>query len=363
MDSDIIDRIYECSVVPENWPAVLDDLARATDSHGGLLFSARKALNWTASDTVREAFDEYVHTGWFGKCSRRVCLMSQDAPSFFVEHDFWSNEELDDNPIYRDFFRPRGLGWSAGTSIQLPTDDDIVFSIERQFEQGPIESEMVERLNSLRPHLARSAMISARLQLKRAQGGGEALAALQLPALLVDAHGKVVDASPMAGEFADLIVVDAYDKLRLGDRAANELLTKAIRTLDSDEGSEVRSIPVRDETTVPMLIVHVVPIRRSAHDVFADSFALLLFTPVASERRPSHPLMKSLFDLTPGEARIASGLAAGRTLEDLAEEGEVAMTTVRSQLRRVLEKTGCTRQAEVAALLARISATDPAASG
>lgn len=331
------------------------------NSHGGLLFSARTHLNWTASHNVKDTFADYVENGWFRHCSRRVCLMSQDAPSFFVEHDFWTEEELDIDPIYRDFFRPRGLGWSAGTGIQLPTEDNIVFSIERRFEHGPIEPEKIEQLNALRPHLARSAMISARLQLKRAQGGAEALAALKLPALLIDTQGNVVETNEMADEFTDLILIDAFNKLRLADRIANGMLALAIKALSTEDGGDVRSIPVRDETNAPALMVHLIPIRRSAHDVFADSFALLLFTPVANDRSPSPPLMKSLFDLTPGEARIASGIAAGRTLQELAKDGDVAMTTVRSQMSRVFDKTGCTRQAEVASLLARISATDPGA--
>ena len=52
---------------------------------------------------------------------------------------------------------------------------------------------------------------------------------------------------------------------------------------------------------------------------------------------------------------MARGLAVGKTAEEIAAEGEVALTTVRSQIRRVLEKTGCTRQAEVAALLAGLA--------
>ena len=65
--------------------------------------------------------------------------------------------------------------------------------------------------------------------------------------------------------------------------------------------------------------------------------------------------MRSLFDLTPSEARVARGLATGETLEEIAESGGVAISTVRSQLRQVLQKTGCTRQAEVVSLLANVT--------
>lgn len=359
MHDDLIDRIYECSVVPEAWPAVLDEVAALAQSTGGLLFSARKALHWTASESVADAFDAYVNDGWFGKCSRRVCLMSQEAPSFFVEHDFWSEEQLSADPVYRDFFRPRGLGWSAGTGLQVPTGDNIVFSVERAFDGGPIEPENVARLNGIRPHLARSALVSARLQLKRAQGATEALAALQLPAFLLSEAGEVAEASALADAVAGQITWGAKGRLRLNDKKADAILSSALAGLAQGGESAVRSFPIRGASTQPELVAHIVPVRRSAHDVFGDSYALMLLVPVASERAPSATLMRSLFDLTPSEARVATGIAGGETPEAIAAAGDVAISTVRSQLSRVLEKTGCTRQADLASLLARIAATTP----
>jgi len=44
----------------------------------------------------------------------------------------------------------------------------------------------------------------------------------------------------------------------------------------------------------------------------------------------------------------------GLTLQEIADEGEVTISTVRSQFKDVLGKTGCNRQAELVALLANI---------
>jgi DNA-binding CsgD family transcriptional regulator len=57
----------------------------------------------------------------------------------------------------------------------------------------------------------------------------------------------------------------------------------------------------------------------------------------------------------PAEARVARSLSAGETVEKIASIGDVSLNTVRSQLRCVLEKTGCHRQAEVVALLSGIA--------
>ncbi len=354
-EAEVIDRIYECSVVPELWPQMLTDIAGLVDAQGGLLFSARKTLHWTASDTVRDVFAEYVNDGWFTRCSRRVCIMNAAEPGFFTEQDFWTEDQMGADPIYRDFFRPRGLGWSAGTALRVPSGDNIVFSMERALTRGPIERDHLDRLDGLRPHLARSALISARLGLQRAEGATDALTALRLPALLLDDAGRVVEANEMIQGMGDQIGFGAGERLVLPDRLANEQLADRLAALGTHAGDQSCSLPLRDGMGQPVGVLHVVPVRRAAHDIFGRGYALVVLTPIGTDKSPSADLMRSLFDLTRSESRVARGLAAGKTAEEIAKEGDVALTTVRSQIRRVLEKTGCQRQAEVVALLAGLA--------
>ncbi|MGZ3298156.1 MAG: helix-turn-helix transcriptional regulator [Asticcacaulis sp.] len=356
MDADLIDRIYECAFVPDLWPGVLDELARIADAQGGLLFSVReRTLNWTASVTLEDIFHAYVADGWFKRCSRQICLFGSAQPAFLVEHDFWTEDELDANPIYRDFFRPRGLGWSAGTGLPMPTRDNIVFSVERAYSRGPIEKEFVSRLNELRPHLARSAFVAARLGLQRATGANDALGALGLPALLINSHGAMIAANALTDELADYIHWRSGDGFALKDSQANDRLRTSLATLDAHDAATVRSFPVRDAANRAAMVAHLIPVSRSAHDIFAHSYAVLVLTPITAKAAPPADLIRSLFDLTASEARVARSLATGETLDEIAADGGVAISTVRSQLRQVMEKTGCTRQAEVVALLANLA--------
>ncbi|ULO23693.1 helix-turn-helix transcriptional regulator [Methylocystis sp. SB2] len=99
------------------------------------------------------------------------------------------------------------------------------------------------------------------------------------------------------------------------------------------------------------MIANLVPIRGPARDIFVRCAAILVMTPVGSQQAPAIELVQSLYDLTPAEARVARGLVAGNTLEEIATEQSVSRNTVRTHLRGVMEKTGCNRQAEVVALL------------
>ena len=82
-----------------------------------------------------------------------------------------------------------------GTDIPIPTGENVSFCITRLTERGPAERANVQKLDELRPHLARSAFLSARLQLERARIASETLAALGLPALILNERGKVLAAT------------------------------------------------------------------------------------------------------------------------------------------------------------------------
>jgi DNA-binding CsgD family transcriptional regulator len=145
----------------------------------------------------------------------------------------------------------------------------------------------------------------------------------------------------------------AFDRISLKDAGADRRLRDAIPMIDSDSGSGVRSFPVRDAET--MMVAHVIPIRLSARDIFLRCAAVLAMTPVTAPQAPPVELVQALFDLTPAEARVARSLASGKTVEDIASDGGVSLSTVRTHVRGVLAKTGCDRQVEVVALLAGIA--------
>jgi DNA-binding CsgD family transcriptional regulator len=357
MDLQLIDRIYECAFAPECWPGVLDELAKIADARGGVLFAAKSKidLRWTASAVLSEDFKEYVVSGMLARCVRRTRWFAAVHPGFLVEFDTWTAEELDSIPIYRDFLRPRGLGWAAGTAICLPTGDSLVLSIERDYARGPVEPAVVNRLNALRPHLIRSALMSARLHFERARAATEALGLIGLPALFIDGHAKIVAANHLIEKLTEHLRLKAHDRVLLKDIRADQLLQETVASLRDGTSASVRSFAVRDVDGAAAFVAHVIPLRRTARDIISRGEAALVLSPVTLPQAPPVELVQSLFDLTPAEARVARGLAAGGTAEEIASKGGVSLNTIRTQVRGVLEKTGCRRQAEIVALLGGVS--------
>lgn len=356
MEQELVDRIYECAFVPELWPGVLDELAKIANARGGFLLAAnQEVLNWTASAKLYGGMETYLR-GHFHKRSQRASrLIAARHAGFVREHDVYTDEELASDPVYRDLLWPVGLGWAAGIAIAAPTGDVLYLSVERRRSLGPVKAASVQRLNALRPHLARSALISARLQLELARAAATTMELIGLPALVFDARGKVLAANHLMEALTDHIRWRAQDRVSLKDSSADALFRQAIEALPLASTAPTCSFAVRGADTRAAMVAHVIPVRRSSRDIFVRCAGVLMLTPVTLPNGPPVELVTSLFDLTPAEARVARSLTAGKTLDDIATSGGVSRNTVRTQLRGVLEKTGCVRQAEVVALLSGIT--------
>jgi DNA-binding CsgD family transcriptional regulator len=357
LESQLVDRIYECCFVPELWPAVLGELAAIADARAGFLFVSNGEIHDFAcsSEIGTAAIKPLVTNGWVARSERFTRFMAVRNFGFVTDSDIYTEEEKNGDPFYRDIMFPRGLGHAVGLSIPLPTGDRFSISLEREYHRGPAGPADIEKLDLLRPHVARSALMAARLQLERAQATADALARVRLPGLVLDERGKVLAANHLIEALDGHIQWKAQDRVSLRDRAADQLLRDAIASIDITGGPNVRSFPARGGEADAMMVAHVIPIRLSARDIFVRCAALLVLTPVTLPEAPPADLVQSLFDLTPAEARVAHGLASGKTVDDIALDSGISSNTVRTQIRGVLEKTGCTRQTDVVALLTGIS--------
>ncbi len=99
------------------------------------------------------------------------------------------------------------------------------------------------------------------------------------------------------------------------------------------------------------MVVHVLPMRRSALEIFSGAYALMYVTEVTTKAGPQPALLEALFDLTAAEAKIASRLVEGQSVASMALGLSVTPETIRKHLKSIFAKTGVHRQAELVGLL------------
>jgi DNA-binding CsgD family transcriptional regulator len=351
MMSRLVERIYECAFVPDFWPEILAELADLGGALSGwLCISNGDVVHWSASsEDARNDLRPLMESGWIPRSERFNRLLRAKQTGFIPDSILYTPEEMGDDPAYRDILRPRGLGWASATAIPLPTGDDMVIALERAYDEGSASPAVIQALNEVHAHLARASLVAARMQLQQARLASQTLALIGIPALVFAEHGKILAANPLIEALSGFIRWRAKDRIALRDARADALLRDAIAMADRDDMPGVRSFPVRNAGA--SMIAHVVPIRGSARDIFVRCAAMLMLTPVTRPEAPPVELVRSLFDLTPAEARVARGLASGQTVKAIAEQGGTSANTVRTHLRSVMTKTGYNRQSDVVALL------------
>jgi DNA-binding CsgD family transcriptional regulator len=349
---DIVDRIYEASVLPEFWPDVLRDFAGVAESREGVMVSVKgDDLKWLTSSPSAEALvqENYRYEGGMERTRR---LLASPHAGFLTDRDLFTEEEILNSPVYSDYLIPNGFGRGTATVIHLPEMQDIIIHAEGDYKHGPYGSATITRLDGLRPHLARSAMLSARLSFERARTSLETLSGLGFAACAVRQNGSVLVANAQFERDEAFWTTRLFDRIALHDRRGDRQLVDSLATILSNGG--VRSIPLRPRGSDAPGVLHVVPVRRAAHDLFNQAAAILVLTQASREPTTHTPLLQALFDLTATEADLAARIASGQTVEQIALMSAKGMETVRSQLKSVLAKTGSHRQADLVRLLGQL---------
>ncbi len=351
---ELVDLIYEAAVVPEQWPVVLDRLARLADADAGILFTDG-LQKWVASPGAHDIVRDFIAQGWPTRSRRTARLFDLGSrhPGFISDLDVFTPEEIEREPIYAEFLRPNGLGWGAGTIIAAPSGDVVAVDIERRHSRGPIERDIVRRLDGLRPHLARAALLASRLFLERVKSAAVALDLVGLAAAVLGPRGKPLAANARFEALSPQIVTERRERIAIVNLGADALLVEALAHIGpAGDGGGGRSIPVPATDAHPPLIFHLVPVRGAAHDVFDGAQTILMATPLRAGAAPAAELLQGLFDLTPAEARVARAIAQRRAIEAMAADFGVSRETVRTQVKAVLAKTGFSRQSDLAIALA-----------
>lgn len=353
-----IDLIYEAAFVPDNWGKVLDRMARDIGAEGTVLFNSRAAsTRWLASDGIMDLIDRIVAEDWTSRNPRAARLLAAQHHGFLDEADEFSDEDYNSLPIYTELMQPCGYGFGAATAILAPSGDNLVFSVEKKRTKGPVGRAGIAHLDALRPHLARAAMMSSRLEFERIHAAVQALRMAGLPAAALGEEGRVLAANDQMEAFGAQIAFAAHDRLRFRNADAQNHLDTALTRLRSGQVPAFkasRSFPLPGTEEAPPAVVHLLPVRGNARDIFARAAFFLVVTPIDTASVPTAELIAGLFDLSPAEARIARALAAGETIAGAAARLGLSPETVRTHIKAIFAKTGLSRQADLLALLARV---------
>lgn len=351
---DFIASIYEAGALPELWTSTLESIARLVSAGGAnLIRTSASGLTITSTPGIAEVTRDFAEEGWNEQNTRVGRLLERaNHPGFLTDVDLHSQEELRILPMYREFLTPRRADAGAATFIPGSSGDGIIIAFEAFTDHDAAQSAR-PLLDRLRPHIARAAVLSSRIETSRIASIIEALDVISIPLALLDRRGALIAGTESFVDAAREFATETRTRLRLLDEAADNRLVQAMTKI-SVSGSGT-SIALRNPDGSGIAVLQIVPALSNARDLFGNVAAYALLSRPANMALPSLDIITTLFDLTPAEARVARSIAYGKSVKVLASELGVSVETIRSHLKKAFLKTSTGRQSELAALLTRFS--------
>ncbi len=268
--------------------------------------------------------------------------------------EFVSQAEYARSAFFNEYVR--GMGDDTfhcmGARIDRPWGAAML-GIQRGRSQAPFDSAAVASLQQEIVHVRHLLAIRGKLAVlqRRSHTLEATFDVLPQAAILTDCSGKIVHANAAA----ELLLTQG-DGIRVKQGMVTTAHPTAVELRDAIARASDRSSPspatllLRRSTGAPLL-VSVTPVKTPA----GARLALLMVREMEGYDHGTPKWLEKIFGLSPAEAEIACRIANGASLREIAEERRVSFETVRSQLKSIFAKLGCSRQAEIASLVKTVA--------
>jgi DNA-binding CsgD family transcriptional regulator/PAS domain-containing protein len=263
---------------------------------------------------------------------------------------------MDRHAYYAKYLRSLDLRYFMSGQIMDTPGAQAIVSIQRSCRQGHVEPNDIARMRRLLPHLRQAYDMSTRLR----QGAGAVRTFEHVLDWLVDGVAIVrSDGHIVYANDSFLAIARRRDGLairrgmvefaaaRPGEQFAKAVAAvMGLRAGDVDADVPVDFVLPRRDGGLSYL-VSVRPLPRGSRQVDGESAAIVFVRDPNARPAGLVSLMREMFGLTEAEANLAEALRTGKSLNDYARERALSLNTVYTHLRRLREKTGCSRLPEL----------------
>jgi DNA-binding CsgD family transcriptional regulator len=349
---DLLELLHQAPGKPPAWMAFLDALRDAISPDAAAVFSSNPTKERPGIVAGSGIGLRLVPFGDFLRPSVRHPTASA-LPAGGVRD--LAADRFEETHLYREALAPAGLLPGPGLVVVLERDERHVksglFLLPRTkgWKPSPADRALVERLA---PHMVLARRLHVRLVERRHDT--EALLSafdhLALGVVLLGADGRVTYANRSAAD--SLCIAPGFDEPAATTGA--DPRTEAWQRLVGPGRDWSRDAVVLPHPADGRLLQLVsAPFGWSAHGgLLGRRFARAVFIG-DPKRRTGDPIgvLREIYGLTPGEARLTLLLLADCSVEEAARLLGNSPTTARSVLKRIFEKTGTNRQSALVRLL------------
>jgi len=358
----LIGAIYETALDSALWAKVLELMAEYLGAVKGHFFLWDKTANspiftayWGFSEELNDLYNCY-----YGAIDpRRQLAATKDVGEWTSCHSHFDPRFVRHSEFYQDYLIPSGVRYVIGAKVDECADWSAMMGILRAPEQMPFGADELAAVKRIDGHLQRAIRLHQHTEELRVRSdlGARAIDALGLALFIVTGRGRICHINAAGEQLLNRPTEGLSVKagcLRAEGFAERARLAELLKEATSVPGKGGAMFLARP-SNLQVHQVFVAPLPASAELVRDWQEPLALALIVRGGQRPTPlRLAAELYRLTPAETRLAAALLKGDSPEEYAEAMGVRISTVRSQLRALFNKTGTRRQAELVALFMRM---------
>lgn len=363
--SRLVSSIYAAAVTVDRWDTALAEIVDAFDGTGGALAIARASpdmpeiqVNVGTDAAAKRAYNEY-----YGRLDHVAAAIEQ-SPAGLVRTGTELVLPQMNSEFHVDWIRPNNFG--DGIFVRL-TDGAVCewLAVAAPHRSEPFgTTERVRLMRHLIPHLQQAIHTQSKLSnLARRQSDlARAMELTQNGIALVGSGCRVLHLNSAAENIltsGDGLGIHSSGLISAtvvhADRDLHRLVHRAL-------GEEPSGIPSGGAFLCPRpsgmraYAVYVAPLSREVTGLGSSkATALVLIVDPMRESEPVAAILRRLYGLTNMEAEVALRILRCEGLRPVADELAVSLTTIRTHLQHVFDKTDTHRQAELVRLLLSIS--------
>jgi len=360
--NELLTEIYDSTTRPEGFNPFLDKLCQYTNSTFSIMSTMKADIGvfmggWQHGIKPEELV-AYIESDVYKKDPIMQAVFNSVPGRFITLRQLISWDELQKDEGFKKWAKPLGIVDVAGGLISSEGGVLTTLFVQRINEQGEFNTENLELLNSLIPHLQRAIGLYLRL-LKSSASSLPLTAALDsfnTPTIVFDPRGMVMFANKKAHKFIEKRNWLAIEESGALTSRNGKLSTKLISALfknftysfgDIDDEQSVIHADIDGEK----IAFCMQPLNASTEAGRHGGALLFIHQQDGNIDESKTRLIAELFHITPAEAGVSLLLSQGMTIKAIAEFIDRKETTVRTQLKSAFAKTGVSSQSQLVSLI------------
>ena len=365
----LVGSIYDCAANPELWP---DTMGLMRDAVGGA-YALTGFVDMTEVASGRPPVLKRVTSTWdeewlqkldklTGKLPNGGGLQGADVDRSWTQLTTTNEEEFQKTEFYTDWVKPQGLRDTINTPYLMRSTLVGLVSIPCYATREPYNAEDCALIERITPHVRRAMLINdmvdkgnLALALYR-----QALDQLSVAVFVLGLGRRIV----FTNASGDAMLSDANHVRSVAGALSAQRIIGAPSALDEaiDRAAAGDTAIGISGIGVPLIgangersAAYVLPI--AGKDIRGDMGKghCAVFISQRGEQQPmAIEILRTVFDLSPTEARVATFIAKGEGPAMIAESLAISVNTVRSHLARAFSKTGASDQTALGALVNKL---------